>query len=378
VIAALALAAGGCATAPPPACQGAGLSVRADFAQARLGTCTVGPDGRIAARIAPETTPINPSPWYAFTVRGAGRGATLTLAYDTAGHRYHPWVREGRDGPWRRLPDGAVSLRDGTAEIRLPSSRRPLLVAAQPFPDPAGILRPWERLAARGVLSAQTAGRSVEGRAVRVYLSRPARPQGLIVLIARQHPPEIPGALAFDALAARLLDGSPEMRALRARHAILIAPLMNPDGVIRGNWRGNAAGADLNRDWGPFTQPETRAVAARVAALAGEIGPALMLDLHSTRRNVLYAHPEEFGRGHVSEAFIAAFTASPEGRGWPVVRRHEDRGGSPGAFKAWTWEALRQPSITFEVADSATPEEAAAIGRAAARAIRTALGLETS
>lgn len=375
---ALALAAGGCATAVPPACRGAGLSVRADFAQARLGACTVGPDGRIAARIAPETSPVNPSPWYAFEVRGAGRGASLTLAYDTASHRYHPWVREGRAGSWRRLPDDAVTVRDGAAEIRLPPSRAPLLVAAQPFPDPAGILRPWERLAARGVLSAQTAGRSLEGRALRVYLSRPARPEGLIVLVARQHPPEIPGALAFDALAARLLDNSPEMRALRARHAILVVPLMNPDGIARGHWRGNAAGADLNRDWGPFTQPETRAVAARVAALAGEFGPALMLDLHSTRRNVLYAHPEEFGPGHVSEAFLAAFTATPEGRGWPVVRRHEDRGGSPGAFKAWTWEALRQPSITFEVADSATPEEAAAIGRAAARAILSALAPETS
>ncbi|MFN3288217.1 MAG: M14 family zinc carboxypeptidase, partial [Sphingomonadaceae bacterium] len=335
-------------------------------------------DGRIAARIAPETAPINPSPWYAFQVRGAGQGASLTLAYDTASHRYHPWVREGRAGPWRRLADDAVTVRDGVAEIRLPPSRAPLLVAAQPFPDPAGILRPWERMAARGVLRAETAGRSVEGRAVRLYVSRPARPQGLIVLVARQHPPEISGALAFDALAARLLDASPEMRALRARYVILFAPLMNPDGIARGHWRGNAAGADLNRDWGPFAQPETRAVAARIAALAREHGPALMLDLHSTRRHVLYAHPVEFGPGHVSEAFLAAFTATPEGRGWPIVRRHEDRGGSPGAFKAWTWEALRQPSITFEVADSATPEEAATIGRAAARAILSALGLETT
>jgi hypothetical protein len=99
--------------------------------------------------------------------------------------------------------------------------------------------------------------------------------------------------------------------------------------------------------------------------------------MHSTRRSVLYAHPADFTPNDRTEGFIAAFTATPEGAGWPVVRRHQDRGGSPGAFKAWTWEALRTPSITFEVSDSATPEEAAAIGRAAAEAILATLVPET-
>jgi hypothetical protein len=31
----------------------------------------------------------------------------------------------------------------------------------------------------------------------------------------------------------------------------------NPDGVDKGHWRLNDGGVDLNRDWGPFTQPET-------------------------------------------------------------------------------------------------------------------------
>jgi murein tripeptide amidase MpaA len=360
--------AAGCAGRPAALCSGAGLAVRADFAQARLSACSVAPDGRIAARVAPETAPVNPSPWYAFAIEGARGGATVSLAYDSARHRYHPWVRERR-GAWRRLPDAAVASAGADAEIRLPPSRGPLVVAAQPFPDPAEILGAWERRAARGAVRAETAGKSVDGRPVRLFLHRPPRPEGLVVLIARQHPPEISGGLAFDALAARLLDASPEARAFRARHAILFAPLMNPDGLARGHWRGNAAGADLNRDWGPFAQPETRGVAGRVAALVQAGGPALLLDLHSTRRNVLYAHPLDFAPNAATEGFLAAFGATDAGRGWPVLRRHQDRGGSPGAFKAWTWEALRQPSITFEVADSATPEQAAAIGRAAADAI---------
>lgn len=368
--------AAGCATTPPPLCSGAGLAVRADFAQARLTSCTIGPDGRIAAHIAPEIEPVNPSPWYAFKVAGAHAGATVDLRYAVAGHRYHPWVRQPH-GDWQRLDAASVRVAGGAAEIRLPASRRPLLVAAQPFSAPADIVRPWERLAAQGRLAAQTAGTTHDGRPVRLFLHRPAQPQGLVVLLARQHPPEISGARAFDALAARLLDASPQARRLRARYAMMFVPLANPDGLARGNWRGNAAGVDLNRDWGPFTQPETRALGTRVAALAADIAPALLLDLHSTRRNVLYAHPLHFTPNATTEAFIAAFTATGPGAGWPVVRRHQDNGGSAEAFKAWTWEALRQPSITFEVSDSATPQEAAAIGRAAADALFATLVPET-
>ena len=44
------------------------------------------------------------------------------------------------------------------------------------------------------------------------------------------------------------------------QYEILIFPLLNPDGVENGNWRHNANGMDLNRDWQNFEQPETRAV----------------------------------------------------------------------------------------------------------------------
>jgi murein tripeptide amidase MpaA len=37
-------------------------------------------------------------------------------------------------------------------------------------------------------------------------------------------------------------------------------PFINPDGVDMGNWRHNANGVDLNRDWVDFTQPETQMV----------------------------------------------------------------------------------------------------------------------
>src|SRR3546814_6550764 len=51
---------------------------------------------------------------------------------------------------------------------------------------------------------------------------------------------------------------SPLARDFRERTLVIVLPLLNPDGVVEGNWRGNINGQDLNRDWGPFSQSETR------------------------------------------------------------------------------------------------------------------------
>ena len=45
---------------------------------------------------------------------------------------------------------------------------------------------------------------------------------------------------------------------LENRFNIITFPLLNPDGADMGNWRHNANGVDLNRDWVDFTQPETK------------------------------------------------------------------------------------------------------------------------
>jgi predicted deacylase len=59
---------------------------------------------------------------------------------------------------------------------------------------------------------------------------------------------------------------------------------MNPDGVANGHARHNAGLTDINRDWGPFTQPETQSIAAVLDQLDERgIQPRLMLDFHATK-----------------------------------------------------------------------------------------------
>ncbi len=58
--------------------------------------------------------------------------------------------------------------------------------------------------------------------------------------------------------------------------AVYVVPMVNPDGAD-ADTRNSSNGADLNRDWGPFHQPETRAVYAAFR----QIHPNMVLDMHS-------------------------------------------------------------------------------------------------
>lgn len=70
--------------------------------------------------------------------------------------------------------------------------------------------------------------------------------------------------------------GDPALRAGLSHTTLYVIPMVNPDGA-GANTRRNANGVDLNRDWGRFTQPETREVAAAVKLIC----PALIVDAHN-------------------------------------------------------------------------------------------------
>ena len=46
-----------------------------------------------------------------------------------------------------------------------------------------------------------------------------------------------------------LVSSAPEAKVLREKFVFKIIPMLNPDGVINGNYRCSLAGADLNRRW---------------------------------------------------------------------------------------------------------------------------------
>ena len=349
------------------------FTLRADYPGARLGPCRMTGLGEVEVRIEPEDEPINPSPWYGFHVRATEPNAgtlDISLQYGAYEHRYAP--KASADGEvWRALPASDVTVLDeGGVIIRVRPGQGGLYVSAQENMGNA-VYEAWLSQLARAHpdASLMEIGRSVEGRPIRALRVNPQAPRHLL-LLGRQHPPEVTGALALMPFVERLLAKRIEACASAGpacaffkSHGFMVAPNLNPDGVARGHWRHNLNGVDLNRDWGGFTQPETRAVRDWVDNLeASGQRLALALDFHSTYRNVFYvqdAHsptdPPAFAWHWLSLATAAGNPAPFEYAPRPLT----DLGTAKNYFHA----RFGVPSITYELADE---EDRSAIAASAA------------
>ena len=346
-------------TADPPqaSCRTTIAIIDSGFPGARVNGCRADADRRVRVIIAPEDPPpINPSPWYAFRVLPLAAGTlTVDLSYTHAKHRY--WPKRSVDGhSWHRLPQEAVELADGTdgpVRLTLPLDGKPFFIAGQELVTNADHERWMDRMAALPFAGKALLGRSVEDRPIHKLEAAAAGPTARwVVIVGRQHPPEVPGALALMAFVQTLLDDTALARAFRARVNILVVPNLNPDGVVHGHWRHNARGTDLNRDWGPFEQPETRLMQAELARLTagGAGGLALFLDFHATRRNLFYTQPDEAVTDppDFTRRWLAA--AGPRLDGYAFTREPTKIEGRATAMR-YVHNRWATPTVTYEVGD---------------------------
>lgn len=338
-----------------PGCSGAGVLVDGDFEQAGFAACTVDENGNVVLHIRPETEPINPSPWYAARLTQPVLAyRRVLLSYQGVRHRYHPWFStDGRN--WQQLTYEVAPDSMDRVSVPLPAFTGSAFVSAQPLVPLAAVSDRWSQLVADGKVEAMAGGTSVDGRAVPLFRAGPADAVRLHVVATRQHPPETGGAAAFDAFATRLLDilGSRSC----ASDAILFAPILNPDGIVRGHWRTNAGLVDLNRDWGRFAQPETRAIGTVINDAARDATIVSVLDFHSTRDGAIYVSRTADAR---ASAFASAVAA---GTGLAVI---ETRSAGSETLKSWSESAFGSASFTVELPDNASPQEAAMAGTAIA------------
>lgn len=337
-------------------CKVGRVAIHADFEAAALHACSEHPDGPVLT-IAPEYAPINPSPWYAYRLVSESPGpVTITHRYRNAKHRYAPWTSTD-GGTWTAIDVSSVETFDDDHAARFTLNIPPggLYVTAQPLVTNADMERWIVGMMAQHDIESEVVARTPDGRDVALLLSRPCEPAGLIVLLGRQHPPEVTGAFAFMDFAERLFEDDETARGFRERYRLALVPVVNPDGVAAGHWRLNERGVDLNRDWGPFTQPETRGVADWLATAAGTLPLTLLLDFHSTWSDVFYAphdsdDPSPTGFG-------------PAWRERMAARLGEDMSGWSGAHnpglptaKSWARRAYGITAITYEVGDG-TPRD---------------------
>lgn len=352
----LGLTLGACAHTPPPpslaaadsACRTASVTLAFDFDGAAPARCTVTGERSFTLLITPEhAPPINPSPWYAFRYEADGTApVSVTLRYLGGAHRYTPKWQSG--DATRDLP-ATVSADGSSASMDLPTGQA--IVSAQELIAPADtradLLR-WSTMLGTAPI---TLGRSLDGRAIEaIRIGRTDAPQ-LVILLGRQHPPEVTGAIAMQAFVETLVSSAASGGLGDVQ--VLVVPMLNPDGTARGHWRANRGAVDLNRDWGDFTQPETRSVKDWLDALPAGVRPVLMVDFHSTGRNLFYVQGDE--AGPAQQRFLAAWLGGREQTfaGYPFTI--EPRNANPGSGTAKNWFHARYaiPAYTYEVADSA-------------------------
>lgn len=360
--AALAMTLGAAAQAQSPAldppmaatgreCRTPSAMIAFDFDGASASACAVDGERAFTVLVTPEhAPPINPSPWYALRYESTGDAPVIiTLRYLGGRHRYDPKWSNG--GAWRELVVDVATDR-ASATLRVPGgsgtvAAQELITAADTHAD----LRRWSAVSGSAPF---TLGLSHDGRPVEALRLGRADASRLVLLLGRQHPPEVTGAIAMRAFVDQLVTIAGRDPALLADIQFLIVPLLNPDGTARGHWRANRGATDLNRDWGTFAQPETRAVKAWLDALPATVRPAAMIDFHSTGRNLFYVQGKDEA-SRAQQRFLAAWLEGRENAlpGYPFAIEPRNANPGSGTAKNWFHAAYAIPAYTYEVSDSA-------------------------
>lgn len=353
-----------------------GIRFANNFAGARLNNLAQINDSVFQVTVAPENQPINKSPWYAFKVWSQEPGNVyVRLHYTYAAHRYHPKLsHDGRR--WRNMDRSRVMTDTATEDVilRLETGRDTLWVAAQEL-VPASVVWRWADSLAMGFSGIQKhiIGYSILGRPIVSYRIGSKKNANVLVVLSRQHPPEVTGYQAMQAFTARILARNRLSKAFRKKFDVLVMPLLNPDGVELGHWRHNAGGVDLNRDWDKFRQPETRAVSNYLKERSSK-GDSLLfcLDFHSTQEDVFYIVTEE--ERSLTQAWLAAIQKAMPG----YKVNQSFHGVESATSKNWIYKQFGAEAVTYEVGDDTDRALLKRIGETAADELMKALLTRTS
>lgn len=317
-------------------------------------------DGKFIITIRPEDSKVVvPMPWYAFRASPKRPGDAVVLMgfVDADADRF--WPKVSLDGNnWQRMPDRAVAISEDNRRLalRIPLTEAPVWIASQQLLT-TGFYDAWTlSLAGRPDVSVRVLGRSVLGRPISVA-EIGTHPQAVLFL-GRQHPPEVTGALTMHAFVDTVLADTDLARSFRDAFTVIAVPLLNPDGVAAGHWRHNAGKTDLNRDWGPFRQSETRSVRALLANLSERgIALRLMLDFHATQvteTHLFYTQRPEDGDGE-AHAFAANWFERVRKRQPDLEFIHRPSKSESANAKNYFFDTYAIPSITYETGDETDP-----------------------
>nr|WP_321410767.1 M14 family metallopeptidase [uncultured Allomuricauda sp.] len=350
-----------------------GVSVSNEFDGARLNDAVQLNDSTISINFAPENTPINKSPYYAFkTWSDSPKQVYFKFNYPEGfKHRYTP--KKETDGKWSIIDSINIIKTNNGPILRLMVLRDPQWIAAQEINSSADVQQWYQQnlVAPNNFVRLKSAGRSEQGRDIPVLDIYKGSTIGkpIIVLLTRQHPPEVTGFFAFQKFLETIVEESALSHQFLSKYRVLAFPNLNPDGVDLGHWRHNVNGVDLNRDWSKYRQAEVRNVASYIEKSSkrdkGEI--ILGLDFHSTYEDVFYTNKTR--EGTTMPHFIDDWFARLEMDIEDYKVNEKDSNSNKPVSKGWFLYGHGAVGITYEIGDQTPKGRINEIGRASSKAM---------
>ena len=331
-------------------------TVKIDFNFSGSGnlSCEVIKSDYIKIFINPELDDsINPSPWFAFRKSEHSKSIKLALDYKNYHHRYHPKISIDKKS-WNKIDEANISKKENGKIVVidfLPSSQKNY-VASQELITNFWYNKWYNELENSGRVRREVIGFSVLKNPIPMFFVEKNINNPYILILGRQHPPEVTGAFAMRGFINQLLNKNSLSDSFLKNYNILFVPLMNPDGVMNGYWRYNENKKDLNRDWGIFIQPETDAVNKKLTELKNK-KLALFIDFHSTFKNLFYISDiaEESPMKNFLEDWLldSRKSLSEANYKYEIINSfNKDNGVS----KNYIYNKYKIPSVTYEVSDN--------------------------
>ncbi len=335
-----------------------GISADNMFPGARLNDMFMINDSTLQVQILPENHPVNMSPWYAFRIWSETEQTIyLKLSYKHGRHRYYPKLSSDNKH-WVPVDpsDYFSEPGDTSALFRVHLKHDTISISAQENITSDVCIRWVDKMVKKQFISRHTIGYSTLGRPLYGLSISESDGKNLLVILSRQHPPEITGYKEMIAFVESISDNTRLARKFRKKFETIVVPMMNPDGVDNGHWRHNAGGIDLNRDWRHFHQPETFAFRKYILEKIKKQNARVCfgIDFHSTQEDIFYyseknVNPDKKG---ITLKWVNSINQLfPDNSFNP-----EPTGITSQVSKNWFFNEIKAESITYEVGDN-TPRD---------------------
>lgn len=308
--------------------------------------------------IEPEAAKINPSPWYAFKVVGDKKTAShVQLTFSGYKPRYSPWISTDGEN-WGKMD--RFEMTDSVLNIYLPKIKQKdtLWISAQQKIDSHSTIH-WLNVVAKGLGSqVDTIGYSAQNKPiVRAVIGNPEMKK-VIVVLGRQHPPEVTGYFGLKYFMEYFLQTDPQIRTFLEEYTILLYPLANPDGVDQGSWRFTSSEKpmDLNRDWGLFSQKESATIGQDLERVIEKHQSIfeMSFDFHSTFHDVFYIVTEK--EESKTMQWLTRFEKKMQAFDSGYKASYKANAANAHVYKNWFYKKYNADAITYEVGDNTNEE----------------------